>query len=161
MLPIRFGGVTGELDDDLERALAIARDLGIGAVELNQLWGRGFVELPETEIARAERLLGAAGSNIVAIDSPCFKPCVLDHLRAGRVGEDPEVARHLALLDRALELARRFSPPFVRGFSLRRSGIVGPGNPSPRPPDGGPVPQGRLDPIPRGLPEAAPPPEEA
>ena len=161
MLPFRFGAVTDELDDDLDRALAIARDLGIGAVELNQLWGRGVVELPETEIARAERILGAAGTNIVAIDSPCFKPCVLDHLRAGRVGEDPEVARHLALLDRALELARRFSAPFVRLFSFRRSGIVGLGNPSPRPPDGGPIPEEMLDRIAEGLREAARRAEEA
>ena len=63
--------------DSYIAALAIARDLGIGAVELNQLWGRGVVELPETEIARAERILGAAGTNIVAIDSPCFKPSAL------------------------------------------------------------------------------------
>lgn len=161
MLPFRFGAVTDELDDDLERALAIGRDLGITEVELNNLWGRNVVELAEEELARAERALGAAGAPVAAIDPPCFKPCVLDHLPVGRVAEDPEVARHLELLDRALALARRFDAPFVRVFSFRRSGIVGLGNPSPRLPEGGPIPEEMLDRIAEGLREAARRAEEA
>jgi sugar phosphate isomerase/epimerase len=155
MLPFRFGAVTDELDDDLDRALSIARDLGITAVELNQLWGRNVVELSEAEIVSAERILSAAKARVIAIDPPCFKPCVLDHLPVGRVAEDPEVARHLELLDRALGLARRFDAPFVRVFSFRRSGIVGLGNPSPRPLDGGAIPEEMLDRIAEGLREAA------
>src|SRR5215212_3160223 len=132
MLPFRFGAVTDELDDDLERALALAHELGMTEIELNALWGRNIVELPEAEIARAERVVSEAGARVVAIDPPCFKPCVLDHLPVGRVAEDPEVARHLELLDRALALARRFNAPYVRVFAFRRSGMVGMGNPSPR-----------------------------
>src|SRR5207249_3046480 len=95
MLPFRFGAVTDELDDDLERAVSIARDLGMTHVELNQLWGQNVVELSETEVARAERILSTESMRVIAIDPPCFKPCVLDHLPVGRVAEDPEVARHL------------------------------------------------------------------
>jgi sugar phosphate isomerase/epimerase len=161
MLPFRFGAVTDELDDDLDRALSIARDLGITAVELNQVWGQNVVELPESAVARAERILGAGKARVIAIAPSCFKPCVLDHLPVGRVAEDPEVARHLELLERALALARRFDALFVRVFSFRRSGIVGLGNPSPRPPDGGSIPEEMLDRIAEGLREAARRAEEA
>lgn len=161
MLPFRFGAVTDELDDDLERAVSIARDLGMTQVELNQLWGQNVAELSETEVARAERILSTAEVRVIAIDPPCFKPCALDHLPVGHVAEDPEVARHLELLERALTLARRFDAPFVRVFSFRRSGIVGLGNPSPRPPDGGPIPEEMLDRIAEGLREAARRAEEA
>lgn len=155
MQPFRFGAVTDELDDDLERALAIARDLEISTVELNQLWGRNIVELDEEQLSRAQALLERAQVPVAAIDPPCFKPCVLDHLPVGRVAEDPEVARHLGLLDQSLALARRFGAPFVRVFSFRRSGILGLGNPSPRRPGGGPIPEEMLDRIAEGLREAA------
>lgn len=161
MLPFRYGAVTDELDQDLERALFIARDLGLAAVELNSLWGRNIVELSDEEIARAERLIGEGGPRVVAVDPPCFKPCVLDHLPVGRVAEDPDVARHLAMLDRALALARRFHAPYVRVFAFRRSGIVGLGNPSPRLPDGGAIPEEMLDRVAEGLREAARRAEEA
>jgi sugar phosphate isomerase/epimerase len=161
MLPFRFGAVTDELDEDLERALAVARDLGMAEVELNALWGRNIVELSEEEIARAERLVGEAGVRVVAIDPPCFKPCLLDHLPVGRVAEDPEVSRHLGLLERSLALARRFDAPFVRVFAFRRSGMVGLGNPSPRLPEGGAIPEEMLDRVAEGLREAARRAEEA
>lgn len=161
MLPFRFGAVTDELDEDLERALGIAREMGMAAVELNSLWGRNIVELADEEIAHVERLLGEGGPRVVAIDPPCFKPCVLDHLPVGRVAEDPDVARHLGLLDRSLALARRFNAPYVRVFAFRRSGIVGLGNPSPRPPDGGAIPEEMLDRVAEGLREAARRAEEA
>jgi L-ribulose-5-phosphate 3-epimerase len=155
MTPFRFGAVTDELDADLERALAIARELGIAEVELNSVWGRGIIDLSEEELARVEQLLAHSGVRVVAIDPPCFKPCVLDHLPVRHVAEDPEVARHLAMLDQALSLARRFRAPYVRVFAFRRRGIVGLGNPSPRPPDGGPIPEEMLDRVAEGLREAA------
>jgi sugar phosphate isomerase/epimerase len=161
MLPFRFGAVTDELDEDLDQALAVARELGIAEVELNNLWGRNIVQLSEEEIGRAESALSAAGMRVVAIDPPCFKPCLLDHLPVGGVAEDPEVARHLAMLDRALALARRLGAPYVRVFAFRRSGMVGAGNPSPRLPVGGPIPEEMLDRVAEGLREAARRAEEA
>lgn len=151
MLPFRFGVVTDELDDDLRRALRAARDLGIEEVELNSLWGRSVVELTEEEVGHAQRELEQAGARVAAIDPPCFKSCVLDHVPVGRVAEDPEVVRHLELLDRALALALRFGAPFVRVFGFRRSGMVGLGNPSPRPTGGGSIPPAMLDRVAEGL----------
>src|SRR5690242_8305401 len=151
MLPFRFGAVTDELDEDLERAISIAEELEIEALELNQLWGRNIVELAEEEIVHARRLVETADMRVVAIDPPCFKACVLDHLPAGRVLQDPDVEQQFALLDRALALARRFEAPFVRVFSFRRSGMKGLGNPSPRLPAGGAILQGMLERIAEAL----------
>ena len=58
----RLGVITDEIDGDLERALAVASELGLREVELNSLWGRNIVELSEDEIEKAESLLRAAGS---------------------------------------------------------------------------------------------------
>jgi sugar phosphate isomerase/epimerase len=154
MLPFRFGAVTDELDEDLDQALAVARELGIQEVELNSLWGRNVVQLSDEEIGKVERALSEAGVRVTAIDPPCFKPCLLDHLPVGKVAEDPEVARHLGMLDRALALAQRFGAPYVRVFAFRRSGMAGAGNPSPRLPAGGPIPEQMLDRIAEGLREA-------
>jgi L-ribulose-5-phosphate 3-epimerase len=155
VLPFRFGAVTDELDDDLERALSIALDLGISAIELNQTGGRNIVELSDTEIAQVSRLVTAAEVEVVAIDPPCFKPCRVDQLEPGRVLENPEIADHLRMLDRALLLARQFGAPLVRVFAFRRSDMIGLGNPSPRLPDGGPIPEEVLDRVAEALREAA------
>ena len=154
-LPFRFGAVTDELDDDLERAVAIARDLGVEAIELNQVWGHNIVELADTEIAQVRRIVTESGVRVVAIDPPCFKLCHVDHLPAGQIMDDPEVAQHFAMLQRALLLAQRLSAPFVRVFAFRRRGIAGLGNPSPRLPDGGPIPPEALDRVAEALSEAA------
>jgi sugar phosphate isomerase/epimerase len=140
VLPFRFGAVTDELDDDLDRALRIALDLGIRTIELNQIGGRNIVELPDTEIAQVRRLVTEAGMEVIAIDPPCFKLCKVDQLEPGRMLEDPEIADHFRMLDRALLLAQRFGAPLVRVFAFRRSDMIGLGNPSPRLPDGGPIP---------------------
>jgi sugar phosphate isomerase/epimerase len=155
VLPFRFGVVTDELDDDLERAIVIARELGIDTVELNQLWGRNVVELADTEIARARRIITDAGMSVTAIDPPCFKLCSVDSLQRGRVLDDPEIVDHFRVLDRALLLAQRFSAPFVRVFAFRRSGMVDFGNPSPRLPEGGRIPAETLERVSEALGEAA------
>lgn len=154
-LPFRFGAVTDELDDDLAKAVEIARDLGIGTIELNQVWGRNIVELADTEIAQVRRIVTDSGVRVVAIDPPCFKLCHVDHLPAGQVVNDPEVAQHFVMLQRALLLAQRLGAPFVRVFAFRRRGMAGLGNPSPRLPDGGPIPPEALDRVAEALSEAA------
>src|SRR5262249_25067945 len=142
-------------DDDLGRAVQIARELGIDTIELNQVWGRNIVELADTEIAEVRRILTDSGVRVIAIDPPCFKLCRVEHLAAGQVLNDPELAQHFVMLQRALLLAQRLGAPYVRVFAFRRSGMAGLGNPSPRLPDGGPIPLAALDRVAEALSEAA------
>ncbi len=140
---MRLGVITDEIDPDLTRALEVARALVVAEVELNGLWGRNVVELTAAELARVEMLVHEAGLRVCMVSTPAFKSIVLDELvepvRA------PEVAAQMAWVRRGCELARRFGAPYVRVFSFRRCGMVGLGNPSPRLPGGGPLPDWALD----------------
>jgi sugar phosphate isomerase/epimerase len=147
---LRPGIVTDEISSDLARALHVARELGIAEVELNSLWGRSIVELPAKELDSVERLIAAAGARICAVSTPAFKSVLLDDV-ATLPAAHPEVMRHLEWVARGCELAQRFRAPLVRIFAFRKSGMQGLGNPSPRLPRGGPIPDAVLEKIAAGL----------
>ncbi|MBI3830408.1 MAG: sugar phosphate isomerase/epimerase [Planctomycetes bacterium] len=149
---MRFAAITDEISPDLERALAVARELGIGEVELNGLWGREFAELSEDDVDRVERLLKDARMPVCAVDTMAFKKLALEAVAAPRAHTDWPV--HLSWLKRGCERARRFGAPFVRVFSFYKTGMAGNGNPSPRLPGGGPIPEATLGKIASGLREA-------
>ncbi|MCW8132379.1 MAG: sugar phosphate isomerase/epimerase [Planctomycetota bacterium] len=145
--------VTNEIAQDLARALAVARDLGLGAVEVGSIWNRELAELDSGELARAEALLNEAGLPVVSVDTHAFKNLPLDGLAHPR--EHADWARDLEHVRRACELARRWNAPAVRVFSFYKTGMVKYGNPSPRLPEGGPIPAAVLDLVVAGLREAA------
>lgn len=149
---MRFSAITDEISPDLARALAVARELGIGEIELNGLWGREFAELSEDDVDRVERLLKDARMPVCAVDTMSFKKLSLDAVADPRQHADWPL--HLGWLRRGCERARRFGAPFVRVFSFYKTGMSGNGNPSPRLPGGGPIPSETLDKIAAGLREA-------
>jgi sugar phosphate isomerase/epimerase len=149
--PFTLAVITDEIAPDLETALPVAAELGMRVVELNQVGKKNVADLTREEQARARELLEAAGMRVVAVGPPCFKACVLDGVPAGGVGEAPVFQEHLATLRRTVDAAHAFGAPSVRVFSFRRSGMVGLGNPSPRLPQGGPIPGPMLERIAAGL----------
>lgn len=134
----RLGVITDEIDADLERALAVARELGLREVELNGVWGSNIVQLSPGELDRVEALLQGAGVRVCALGTPAFKAVEVD--LALQPEGHPGFVEHLAMVERGCDLARRFGAPYVRIFSLRKCGMQGLGNPSPRLSRGGPVP---------------------
>jgi len=149
----RLGVIADEIDADPERALTVARELGLREVELNSLWGRNVVELSDEEIERAERLVKDGGFRVPVISTPAFKAVLLDGVAS--LEESTEYRAHCEWARRGCALARRFGAPFVRIFSFRKSGMVGLGNPSLRLPRGGPIPDEMLEKIVEGLRAAA------
>jgi sugar phosphate isomerase/epimerase len=145
----RTGVITDEIDNDLEQALAVAQELGLIEVELNNLWGRNIVELSDAEVETAARLIQEGGFRVPVIDIPAFKAILLDGLASPE--ESPEFQTHLTWVRRGCQLAQRFGVSFVRVFSFRKSGMQGLGNPSPRLPRGGPIPDDMLEKIATGL----------
>jgi sugar phosphate isomerase/epimerase len=150
-LPFELGVVTDEIDQDLGNALRVAGELGIRHVELNSVWGKNVIDLDEEEVERARHLLREADVAVVAVDPPAFKACVIDALPEGAVAGDAEFQRHLQMVRRGAERAHLFGAGIVRVFSFRRRGIPGLGNPSPRLPAGGPLPDDVLERITEGL----------
>jgi len=150
---MRLAVITDEIHDDLEHALRVAAELGLREVELNHLWGRSVVDLFEDELAKAERLLADGSFRVCAVGTMAFKSVLLDGLPSPE--ESPEFREHREWVRRGCDLAKRFGAPLVRVFSFRRSGMIGMGNPSPREPGGGSLPEEMLPKIVAGLRQAA------
>ncbi len=121
---LKLGVINDEISQDLDHALAVARELGLQFVELRAMWNKNLMDLTEGEVKEARRLLTKYGINVsdiaspfMKVDAPGFttKEGQRDTFNA-RFGykEQPEV------LERAMELARVFETDKIRVFSFWR-----------------------------------------
>jgi sugar phosphate isomerase/epimerase len=149
--PFSFGVVTDEIDDDLPRALLVARELGMTHVELNSISGKSVTDLSFDDVRRAQSLLVEQGRRVSAVSTPAFKAVLLDDVPRGGLKHHADFQKHLEICEKGLKLAVQFDAPFVRIFSFRKSGMAGLGNPSPRLPAGGEIPDEYLERIVEGL----------
>ena len=147
----RLGVVSDEIAADPTVALPAARAMGFTHVELNQVGGRGIHELDDAGVAELRRMIEAEGLQVVAVDPPAFKALELDDVPVAAVTGHPAVVEHLGQIRRGCQVARELGAGIVRVFSFRRSNMVGAGNPSPREPGGGAIPDHLLPKIVAGL----------
>jgi sugar phosphate isomerase/epimerase len=121
---LTLGVITDEISDDLDHALAVARELGVQRVELRAMWKKNLMDLKEDETREARRLLTKHGMKVTDIASPFMKVDApgfttttgsRDTFNA-RFGykEQPEV------LERAIELAKVLETDKIRVFSFWR-----------------------------------------
>jgi sugar phosphate isomerase/epimerase len=121
---LKLGVITDEISDDLDHALAVAKELGVQNVELRAVWKKNLMDLKEDEIKETRRLLTKYGMKVTDIASPFMKvdapgfttPTGQKDTFNARFGykEQPEV------LDRAIELARVLETDKIRVFSFWR-----------------------------------------
>ena len=147
--------VTDEIAQDPVAAIAAAREMGFSHLEFNQVGGRGVHELSDDAVAELGTIAAGEGMGVIAVDPPSFKTVVLDDVPTAEVVRHAEVAEHLEQIRRGCRAARALGAGIVRVFSFRRSTMVGLGNPSPREPRGGPIPDHLLPRIVAGLRAAA------
>jgi L-ribulose-5-phosphate 3-epimerase len=121
---LKLGVINDEITQDLDHALAVAREFGLQFVELRAMWNKNLMDLTEEEVKEARRLLTKYGvkvsdiaSPFLKVDAPGFttKEGQRDTFNA-RFGykEQPEV------LERAMELAKVFETDKIRVFSFWR-----------------------------------------
>src|SRR5690349_19700582 len=121
---LKLGVINDEITQDLDHALAVARELGLQFVELRAMWNKNLIDLKEDEVKEARRLLTKYGlkvsdiaSPFMKVDAPGFptKEGQRDTFNA-RFGykEQPFV------LERAMELAKIFETDKIRVFSFWR-----------------------------------------
>lgn len=146
-----FGACTDEVHPDLETALRAIRDLGMHRVELLAFWGKPIVEMTDAEIERAGRLLQEHHMRVSAIGSLFLKGVELGNVPRGGVAKDPGFVKELDVLRASIHAAQRLGAPIVRTFAFRRDTMVGLGNPSPRLPRGGTIPDELLEKVAEGL----------
>ncbi len=147
--------VTDEIAQDPAVAIAAAREMGFSHLEFNQVGGLGVHELSDDAVAELGRMAAGEGLQVIAVDPPSFKAVVLDQVPLAEVTQHAEVARHLEQIRRSCQVARALGAGIVRLFSFRRSSMTGAGNPSPREPRGGAIPDDLLPKIVAGLRAAA------
>lgn len=144
-----YGVITDEISQDLEEALALARDLGMSYVELGTLWDKQISELDADEIAKAKHLLDQYGLRVHMICGLLFRPFSLSDVDLETLESSPQFLDHIAQLDRSIAVAKALGAPNIRTFAGSREGTGG--NPSPRYPDGGGVSDATLAKIAKAL----------
>ena len=147
--------VTDEIAADPAVALPAARELGFTHVEFNRVGEASVHELSDAGVADLRSMIEAERLQVVAVDPPAFKVIELDEVPVAEVTGHPPVVEHLGQIRRSCRVARELGAGIVRVFSFRRSSMVGLGNPSPREPRGGVIPDELLPKIVAGLRAAA------
>lgn len=119
----RLGVITDEISEDFDHALAVCRELDIRDIELRSIWGKSIVDHDEVTIDQIAQKILAGDFRVTCIASPFLKCHINEESAAvGNTHSASERGReeHWAILDRSLELARRFDAPIVRTFSFWR-----------------------------------------
>lgn len=105
-----------------EEALKIGKELGLTCVEMRAVDGTNCIDLPESEVQRAKKLLDQYGMKVSAVATPFFKCTMpgLDHKASGPMHAAREMSydEHLALISRGAELAKTFSTDKIRLFTF-------------------------------------------
>ena len=125
--------ITDEISQDLSRALDVMTEYGCTGAELRNLYGKYVVDADDEELRRAQDELRRRGMGVPCIDTPFFK-CDLD----GPAGAGAEAAgathgararaldEQIHLLQRGIDLCKRFDAPLLRVFSFWRRGPLTP-----------------------------------
>ena len=143
-LPFSVGVVNSEIAPDVEVGVDVAADLGMSQIEIEDFWGRAAFECDDALVERTRAAVECAGLYVSAVGTQAFKVLILPPGDVGNLASIDGWNQHRIELEGGIRVARALGSPYVRIFSCRRDGMIGMGNPSPRLPDGGPVPADRL-----------------
>jgi sugar phosphate isomerase/epimerase len=102
-----LSGFADEISPDLEVQCAVLADLGIRFVEFRSAWGGNVLDLEDTRLDEAARILDKQGIRFSSVGSPI-----------GKIGIHDDFEAHRARFGRALEVAERFDAPHIRLFSF-------------------------------------------
>ena len=117
--------ITDEIDQDFERALDVAVDLGMDSVELRSMWAQNVVHLAQDDVRKAKRMLKDRNLSVSCVAAPFLKCYLPRGKRGGKKGDqfydqDETYDAHMDILLRSIELAAEFETELVRTFSFWR-----------------------------------------
>ncbi len=131
--PFKIAVINDEISQDFGRACEVAaQQFGMEWMELRSMWDKNVANLDANEIAEAQRLLKKNNLRVTDIASPLFK---VDWPGAPKSKFSPEHGQFNAnftydqqgeVLDRAIELAKKFSTDRIRCFDFWRLDDQGP-----------------------------------
>ncbi len=104
---IHLSAFADEISPDLDEQIAVLHEQDIRLVELRSVWDTNVLDLTDAQVTRIIQRFGEEGIGVSALGSPL-----------GKVPVDVPWADERRRVERAIELARRFSTPMIRIFSF-------------------------------------------
>jgi sugar phosphate isomerase/epimerase len=102
-----LSGFSDEISPDLETQCQVAAELGLKFVEFRSAWGTNVLDLDESQLDRARKLLRRYGLAVSSIGSPI-----------GKIFVDDDFHAHLDRMRHAVHVAKFFEAPYIRVFSF-------------------------------------------
>jgi sugar phosphate isomerase/epimerase len=132
--PFKIAVINDEVSPDFDHAChVVAREFGLGWIELRSMWGKNVMDLDAAQITEAQRILASYSLQVTDIASPLFKTDWPEAPRSSySTGGDMHGAAAAAfqhqdeILERAIERARQFNTGKVRCFDFWRIDNVAP-----------------------------------
>jgi sugar phosphate isomerase/epimerase len=124
--PFRISVITDEIFQDFDHACRVAsQQFGMSWVEIRALWKKNITNLDENEVAEAIRILKKHNLQVTDIASPLFKTDWPGAPKSKLSERDQFNANFSyteqdSVLDRSIELARKFSTDRIRCFDFWR-----------------------------------------
>ena len=124
--PFRVAVINDEISQDFERACRVASRFGMKWIELRGMWNKNILDLDANQITESLRLLKKYDLRVTDIGSPLFK---VDFPGAPKSKFSPKhdefnahfaSAQQDAVLDKCIEMAKKFSTDRVRCFDFWR-----------------------------------------
>ena len=132
--PFKIGVISDEISQDFDHACyVIAKEFGLGYVEIREIYGKNLQVSTDAEIAEAQRSLAKYGLKVTDISSPLFKTDWPGAPKSPFGSKDdlhgaPEFAfrQQDDVLARSISLAKQFRTNKVRCFDFWRLENVAP-----------------------------------
>ena len=136
--PFRIAVISDEISNDFEHACSvIGKEFGLQWVELRGMWGKNLQTLTDEEIERARKIMAQYGLRATDIASPLFKTDWPGAPRSKFSPKKPnetfdsfkadfQFKQQEQVLERSIELAKKFDTNVVRCFDFYRLDDVKP-----------------------------------
>ena len=116
----KLGVITDGISRELERALAVMNEVGLTQAELQYLWEVEVGDLSDAQLDRVQRLVAAH-----EVEVSCISRHVFGGLALGDLSASAQVYRkHLADLNRCIDMAKALDCPLVRIMSFKKEMIL-------------------------------------
>ncbi len=116
----KLGVITDGISRELERALAVMNEVGLTQAELQYVWDKEVGDLSDKQLDRAQRLVAAHEVEVSCISRHIFGGLALGDLSPTA----PVYRKHLADLNRCIDMAQALDCPLVRVMSFKKEMIL-------------------------------------
>ncbi len=113
----KYAVFTDEITQDLDLALAVAKEYQCQGVEIRSVWDTGVHKLNDAQVSEIRKKCDDAGMAVCCLGSPFYK-CEIDN--------PAEIQEHHDYLRRCCEVAQQLGTDLIRGFTFWRRGPVEP-----------------------------------